>query len=100
MEAIDLLIITYPISSVYQYLLHFSSFFIDPTTRISWVFLATAQINSQYSDFELIESMWELIPFRASPHTTQQTARRETNDIVDENDGLTLMLNNFCWIEK
>ena len=57
-------------------------------------------VVSSGSNFELIESMWELIPFRTSPHTTQQTARRETKDIVDENDGLTLMLNNFCWIEK
>ena len=39
-----------------------------------------------------LESMWELIPFRTSPHITQQeTARRETDDIniIDENDGLT-----------
>ena len=33
-------------------------------------------------------------------NTIQQTVRHKTDDIIDENDGLTLMLDNFCWIGK
>ena len=36
------------------------------------------------------ESMWELIPVRTSWHRTRQTARRETDDIVDEQDLVSL----------
>ena len=46
------------------------------------------------------ESIWESIAFRTSPHTTQQTKQCKTNDIIDENDGLTFMSHNFCCIRK
>ena len=44
--------------------------------------------------------MWELTPFCTLTHKTQQPVHRETDDTVNENDGLTMMLDNFCWIGK
>ena len=57
-----------------------------------------------------LESMWESIPLCTSLHITHQTVCRETNDIIDENGGLTLMFDEnggltlmsykFCRIVK